>query len=138
MPDPPAAAPEAPAPAPKPRASAPPTPKPSASASAPSPAVPATPEPLAFTGITENRGPNPIGVEVVQSYTLSTTGEPGATASVTYGWKDAGSVTFAADESATLDIDRSVLLLIPGNARIRAEYSDGTTGDAIEARRKSI
>ena len=72
------------------------------------------------------------------SYTLAMTGEPESTASVRYGWREVGSVTFAPDGSATIDIDRSTLLLIPGNARIRAEYSDGTAGDPIEVRRNDL
>ncbi|REJ06403.1 hypothetical protein DY023_06395 [Microbacterium bovistercoris] len=126
----PAPAPESKAPAPKPTRSTPPAP--------PSPSAPVAPAPLAFTGITENRGDNAIGIEIVKSYTLTMTGEPGSTASVEYGWKDAGSVTFDAAGRASLDIGRSVLTLIPGNPRVRAEYSDGTEGDPIEMRRKDI
>ncbi|MFE6735850.1 hypothetical protein [Microbacterium sp. NPDC057650] len=127
---------QAPAPAPKPvpRPSAPSAPKPRPSA----PATPAAPAPLAFPLIKENRGENWLGIEVLQSYTLSITGQPGSTADVKYGWKDAGTVTFDAAGRATIDIGRSVLDLIPGNALVRAEYSDGTEGDAIEMRRKDI
>ncbi|MFE6996322.1 hypothetical protein ACFVAE_10220 [Microbacterium sp. NPDC057659] len=132
--EPPATRAPAPDPAPKSPPSAPSAPKPAPS----TPSTPAAAPPLAFTGIKENRGPNLIGIEIVTSYTLSMTGQPGSTADVTYGWKDAGSVTFDPDGRATLDIGRSVLDLIPGNPNVRAEYSDGTEGDPIEMSRKDI
>lgn len=127
-------------PAPKPRPSAPPAPapKPSEPTPAPSASTPAAPVPLAFTGIEENRGDNAIGINIIKSYTLSMTGQPGSTADVKYGWKAAGTVTFDAAGRGTIDIGRSVLDLIPGNALVRAEYSDGTEGDPIEMRRKDI
>ncbi|UJP09461.1 hypothetical protein L2X99_13655 [Microbacterium sp. KUDC0406] len=124
--------------APQPRPSAPPASSPSEPTPRPSPAAPAAPAPLAFTDIAENPGKNLLGMEIVDSYTLSMTGQPGSTAGVTYGWKDAGSVTFDAAGRGAIDIGRSVLDLIPGNARVRAEYSDGTEGDPIEMRRKDI
>lgn len=102
------------------------------------PVAPTAPAPLAFTGITDNRGENAFGNEVVMTRTLSMTGEPGSTASVQYGWLDAGTVTFDDDGTAALEIDRSTLLLMPGNTRISAEYSDGTDGDPIEVRRNDI
>lgn len=126
----PTAPPEIAAPAPQPRPSDTPAP--------PAPAVPTAPAPLAFTEFTENRGANLVGVEVVMSATLSMTGEAGSTASVTYGWRDVGPVTFDDRGRATVEIDRSTLLLIPGNARIRAEYTDGTESEPIEMRRDDI
>ncbi|MDR2999311.1 MAG: hypothetical protein LBU78_14450 [Microbacterium sp.] len=124
----------APKPKPKPQPSAPSAPKPAPSA----PSTPAAPVPLAFALIKENRADHWLGIEVLQSYTLSMTGQPGSAAAVKYGWKDAGTVTFDATGRGTIDIGRSVLDLIPGNALVRAEYSDGTEGDAIEMRRKDI
>lgn len=124
-------APPAPAPQPTPK---PPAPQPTPNPPAPQPA---TPKPLAFTGLTENKV-TLLGIPLLSSYTLSLSGEPGSKASVTYGSVAAGSVTFNSSGRATLNIGGSLLGLKLSNPIIRAAYSDGTAGAAIEARRDSI
>ncbi|MDQ0614561.1 hypothetical protein QF046_002202 [Microbacterium sp. W4I4] len=126
---PPTQAPESPAPAP-----APPAPQPTPDQPAPQPTGP---EPLEFTGLTENRT-TLLGITLLSSYTLSLSGEPGAKASVTYGSMAAGSVTFDGSGRATLKIGGSLLGIGVDNPIIRAKYTDGTAGAAIEARRDSI
>ncbi|WP_309127221.1 hypothetical protein [Microbacterium sp.] len=119
--------------------SSPDTPAPSPSAPAPAPAPPpptATPAPLRFTGLTANYALSLLGVRLLSSYTLSLSGEPGATASVTYGGRSAGSVTFGGDGHASLNIGGDLLDL--SDPMVRATYSDGTNGAAIEAPRDSI
>jgi|GEM_PF-3508619 len=133
--DPPAQEPPAAEPAP-----APPAPHPSPSPSPSSPPAtppPATPKPLAFTGLTENRV-TLLGIPLLSSYTLSLSGEPGSRASVTYGLLSAGSVTFDGNGRATLKIGGSLLGITLSNPIIRAKYTDGTAGAAVEARRDSI
>src|SRR5690606_13071862 len=125
-------------PAPEPSAPAPPAPAP-APAPAPNPPAPkpAAPAPLAFTGLTENRV-TLLVIPLLSSYTLSLSGEPGSKASVTYGSLPAGSVTFDDGGRATLTIGGSLLGIGLSNPIIRAKYTDGTAGAAVETRRDSI
>lgn len=124
--------PSTPAPAPAPPAPTPPAPAPPPQA----PPTPEAPEPLAFTGLAANHAVNLLGITLLSSYTLSVSGEPGATASVTYGGRSAGSMTFGPDGRASLRIGGSLLGLT--NPMVRVAYSDGTAGAVIEARRDSI
>jgi hypothetical protein len=120
-------------PAPEPSAPASPAPAP-----APAPAPqPAAPPPLAFTGLTENKV-TLLVIPLLSSYTLSLSGEPGSKASVTYGSLPAGSVTFDDGGHTTLTIGGSLLGIELSNPIIRAKYTDGTAGAAVEARRDSI
>lgn len=127
-----------PAPAPStPPSEAPPAPAPAPPAPNPPAPQPAAPAPLAFTGLTENNV-TLLGIPLLSSYTLSLSGEPGSTASVTYGSLPAGSVTFDGSGRATLKIGGSLLGIELSNPIIRAKYTDGTAGAAVEARRDSI
>lgn len=105
--------------------------------STPSPPAPA-PKPLAFAGLQENYTLNLLGIKLIGSYTLSLTGQPGATASVTYGSNDVGAVKFDSSGRASIKIGSSLVDLKLSNPLIRVAYSDGTAGSAIEARRDSI
>ena len=96
------------------------------------------PKPLAFTGLTENRAVSLLGIGILSSYTLSLSGEPGSTAAVSYGGNPAGSVTFNSSGRGSVTLGGSLLNLNLSNPIIRAEYSDGTSGKAIQARRDSI
>lgn len=123
-----------PSPGPAPAPSQPaPAPAPEPAPSDPPPVH--VPKPLAFTNLTENRGL--LGL-ILSSYTLSITGEPGATATVSYGSHAAGSVTFNANGSASITLGTSLIDLGLSNPIIRASYSDGTSGSDIQARRDSI
>lgn len=127
------------APTPDPSPSAPPAPQPAPPAPNPpttSPG-PASAAPLAFTGLTEDRV-TVLGLPLLSSYALSLSGEPGSRASVTYGSLPAGSVTFDGSGRATLTIGRTLLGITLSNPVIRATYSDGTAGSAVEARRDAI
>lgn len=116
-------APTAPSPAPPPSSPAPP---------------PAAPRALAFTGITAHHAVNLLGIRVLSGYTLALTGEPGATASVTYAGMRAGSVTFDEAGAARITLGGSLLNLGLTDPLVRAAYSDGTAGAAVEARRSAI
>ncbi|WP_217176956.1 hypothetical protein [Streptomyces sp. AC495_CC817] len=103
-----------------------------------SPTAPSTPKPLGFAGLTENHTLSLLGIKVLGSYTLSLTGQPGSSASVTYGSASAGTATFDGDGRATVTLGRSLIDLGLRNPTIRVAYSDGTAGSAIEAARDSI
>jgi hypothetical protein len=125
-------------PAPAPAAPAPPAPAQQPTPDPPSTAPqPVAPKPLAFTGLTENRI-TLLGIPLLSGYTLSLSGEPGSRASVTYGSRPAGSVTFDGSGHVGLTIGGSLLNTELSNPVIRAAYSDGTAGAAVEARRDSI
>lgn len=131
-----------PAPAPPPAPSPPPAPAPAPqpAPSAPNPPAatpPAAAAPLAFTGLTENRVAL-LGIPLLSSYTLTLSGQPGARASVTYGSLPAGSVTFDGSGRAALTIGGTLLGIRISDPVIRASYSDGTEGAAVEARRSAI
>lgn len=142
-------APGVPSPAPAPSQPAPPSPAPSQPAPQPSqpapqpspqppaPAPPAAPQPLRFTGLVEHYT-SVLFIRLLSSYTLSLSGEPGATASISYGSRPAGSVTFNGSGRASLTLGKSLIDLGLTNPLIRAAYSDGTEGAPIEARRDSI
>jgi len=130
---PPAQQPSEPAPAPS---APPPAPVPAPDPPTTAPQPVAT-KPLAFTGLTENRA-TVLGIPLLSSYTLSLSGEPGSTASVTYGSLPAGSVTFDGGGHASLKLGGSLLGIKLSNPVIRAAYSDGTAGASVEARRDSI
>lgn len=125
-----------PAPAPGPGAPSP-DPAPPAPAPAP-PQVPAAPAPLAFTGITPNQTVGLLGIRILSSYTLSLSGQPRSTASVTYGGAPAGSVTFDGSGRASITVGAGALDLGIGNPMITAAYADGTAGQPIQAHRNSI
>src|SRR5690606_25934079 len=130
-------APSQPAPAPTQPAPAPTQPAPAPSQPAPAPPV-AAPDPLGFVGISKNQVIGLLGIRVLSSYTLSLSGEPGATASVQYGSLRAGSVTFNDNGRASITLGRSLLDVGLANPLITVAYSDGTPGDPISARRDSI
>lgn len=98
--------------------------------------IPTAPQPLAFTGLTRNATIGLLGIRILSSDALSLSGEPGATASVSYGSSPAGSVTFDASGRATLTVGGSLIDL--GDPVITVAYSDGTTGSAIHARRSTL
>ncbi len=115
--------------------------------SAPAPAAPpeappqppaAAPAPLAFTGITPNQTIGLLGIRILSSYTLSLTGQPGATASVTYAGSPAGSVVFDGTGHAAITVGAGALDLGIGNPIITAAYTDGTPGQSIQAHRNAI
>lgn len=134
-------APSTPAPAPAPSQPAPqqpaPQPAPEPTPQQPAPQPPAAPQPLRFTGLVEHYT-SVLFIRLLSSYTLSLSGEPGATASVSYGSRPAGSVTFDDSGRATLTLGKSLVDLGLTDPIIRAAYSDGTEGAVIEARRDSI
>ncbi|MGN7860450.1 hypothetical protein ACTJI8_07705 [Microbacterium sp. 22303] len=101
----------------------------------PAPA-PAAPAPLAFTGLTENTTLGLLGIRILASDTLSLAGQPGATATVSYGSARAGSVTFDGAGRATLTVNGSLVDL--GDPLITVAYSDGTAGAVLRARRSAI
>lgn len=103
----------------------------------PTPVTP-TAKPLALAGIVKNEAIGLLGISVVSSYTLSVTGQPGATASVKYGTADAGTVTFDGSGFASIEIGGRLLDLGLSDPVIVVAYSDGTPGSAIQARRDSI
>ncbi|ALX66075.1 hypothetical protein [Microbacterium sp. XT11] len=104
----------------------------------PAPTDPATaPAPLGFAGLTSDFV-EVLGIKLIGSYTLSLTGQPGATASVTYGGRSVRSVTFDAAGRATATVGRSLVDLGLSNPTIRVAYTDGTAGAAIEAPRDSL
>ncbi|MGO4679715.1 hypothetical protein [Microbacterium sp. 2MCAF23] len=112
-----------------------------APAPAPAPAPPqaaAAPAPLAFTGVTPNQTVGLLGIRILSSYTLSLSGQPRSTASVTYGGAPAGSVTFDGSGRASITVGAGALDLGIGNPMITAAYADGTAGEPIQARRNSI
>ncbi|KJL33650.1 hypothetical protein [Microbacterium azadirachtae] len=98
--------------------------------------VPAAPKPLAFAGLTRNATIGLLGIRILSSDTLSLSGQPGATASVSYGSSPAGSVTFDGSGHATLTVGGSLIDL--GDPVIAVAYSDGTAGTAIRARRSAL
>ncbi|WP_146116755.1 hypothetical protein [Microbacterium sp. MYb64] len=98
--------------------------------------VPAAPKPLAFAGLTRNATVGLLGIRILSSDTLSLSGEPGATASVSYGSSPAGSATFDGSGHATLTVGGSLIDL--GDPVITVAYSDGTAGTAIHARRSAL
>jgi hypothetical protein len=116
--------------------SGPSTPSGPSAPSAPPPA--AAPRPLAFTGLTENSTIGLLGIRLFSSDTLSLSGQPGSTATVSYGSTPAGSVTFDGAGRATLTVGGSVVDLGLGDPVITAAYSDGTAGSPIQARRSTI
>jgi hypothetical protein len=97
---------------------------------------PAAPKPLAFAGLTRNSTIGLLGIRILSSDTLALTGEPGATATVSYGSSPAGSVTFDGSGRATLTAGGSLIDL--GDPVITVAYSDGTAGPAIHARRSAL
>lgn len=119
----------APAPAPAPAIPAPPT-----SAPAPAPAA----RPLAFTGISETHAIGLLGIRILSSYTLSLSGQPGATASVVYDGATAGSVTFDAGGRARITLGGSLISAGLRDPVIRVSYTGGTVGADIQATRDSI
>ncbi|MDQ4215794.1 hypothetical protein [Microbacterium capsulatum] len=128
-------------PAPAPVAPAPPsTPAAPAAPAAPAPTAPAAPAPapLAFLGLTENSTAGLFGIRIANGYTLSLSGQPGATATVTYGSSRAGSVRFDGAGHASITLGRSLVDLGTDDPLIRVAYSDGTPGAPIEARRSSL
>ncbi|MFB7843725.1 hypothetical protein [Microbacterium sp. NPDC056052] len=100
------------------------------------PPAPAAPKPLAFAGLTRNSTIGLLGIRIFSSDTLSLSGEPGATASVSYGSSPTGSVTFDESGRATLTVGGSLIDL--GDPVITVAYSDGTAGTAIHARRSAL
>ena len=100
------------------------------------PPPPVAPDPLAFVGLQATHTVNLLGITMLSSYTLTVSGEPGSTASVTYGSRTAGSVTFDRDGRASLEVGGSLLGLV--NPVVRVAYTDGTPGEPIEARRDAI
>jgi len=140
----PAPQPSAPGPEPAPSQPAPSQPAPAPTQPAPAPSQPApappvaAPDPLGFVGISKNQVIGLLGIRVLSSYTLSLSGEPGATASVQYGSLRAGSVTFNDNGRASITLGRSLLDVGLANPLITVAYSDGTPGDPISARRDSI
>ena len=102
------------------------------------PTTPPAPQPLGFAGLQKNFTLNLLGIKVLGGYTLSLTGEPGATASVTYGGRGAGSVTFDAGGRASITFGRALLDIGLTDPLVRVAYSDGTAGSPIEARRDSL
>ncbi|GAA3934287.1 hypothetical protein [Microbacterium soli] len=127
-----------PAPQPPPPAPQPPTPPKPSEPPPPQPEPQPQPQPLRFTGLVEHHTISLLGIKLLSSYTLSLSGEPGATASVTYGSVHAGSVRFSGAGHASLTLGGSLIDLGLHNPIIRAEYSDGTAGAAIEVRRNAI
>lgn len=125
------AAPAAPAPA----IPAPPAPAPAPPA--PAPPAPAA-RPLAFTGISENHAIGLLGIRILSSYTLSLSGQPGATASVVYDGATAGSVTFDAGGRARITLGGSLISAGLRDPVIRVSYTGGTVGADIQATRDSI
>ncbi|GAB3631765.1 hypothetical protein GCM10027421_11180 [Microbacterium shaanxiense] len=119
------AVPSSPAPAPAPPAPAPPAPSPAA-------------RPLAFTGISENHAIGLLGIRILSSYTLSLSGQPGATASVVYDGATAGSVTFDAGGRARITLGGSLISAGLRDPVIRVSYTGGTVGADIQATRDSI
>ncbi|WP_309064974.1 hypothetical protein [Microbacterium sp.] len=119
-------------PPPGPGAPAPETPAPRR------PAPPPAPDPLHFLGLSENHTVGLLGIRVLGGYTLTVSGEPGATASVSYGGEPAGSLTFDATGRGSITFGRSLVDLGLDNPMIRVAYSDGTAGAAIQARRDDI
>ncbi len=99
--------------------------------------TPPAPKPLGFASLSKNFTVNALGIRVLGNYTLSLTGNPGSTASVSYGGTGVGSVTFDGNGRATKDIG-ALLDLGLTNPKIRVSYSDGTAGSPIEAARDSI
>jgi hypothetical protein len=79
-----------------------------------------------------------LGIPILTAYTLTVTGNPGSQATVTYGGNGAGTITFGADGRGSISFGTSLLGLSLSNPLVRVEYSDGTAGAAIEARRDSI
>jgi len=129
---PPASPPGSAAPAPAPAIPAPPT-------SAPAPPAPApAARPLAFTGINENHAIGLLGIRILSSYTLSLSGQPGATASVVYDGATAGSVTFDAGGRARITLGGSLISAGLRDPVIRVSYTGGTVGADIQATRDSI
>jgi len=115
-----------------------PGPAPAAPPEAPPQPPTAAPAPLAFTGITPNQTIGLLGIRVLSSYTLSLTGQPGATASVTYAGSPAGSVVFDGTGHASITVGAGALDLGIGNPIITAAYTDGTPGQPIQAHRNAI
>jgi len=115
-----------------------PAPAPAAPAPAPGPAPAPAPQSLAFTGISENHVIGLLGIRILSSYTLSLSGQPGATASASYGASRAGSVTFDSGGRASISLGGALLSAGLDNPMIRVAYSDGTAGSAIQAPRDSI
>lgn len=97
--------------------------------------TPPAPKPLAFAGVQKTSG-GLLGL--ITSYTLSVTGNPGSKASVTYGSRNAGTITFDSAGNGSLSIGSALLGLTLTNPTIRVAYSDGTAGTAIEAARDSL
>lgn len=104
----------------------------------PEPTTPAAPAALSFSGLTKNFTVDLLGVKVLGSYTLSLAGQPGSTASVTYGGRSAGSVTFDEAGRGSLTLGRALVDLGLSDPVIRVAYSDGTAGSPIEASRNSL
>lgn len=102
------------------------------------PQSPAAPTPLAFTGITPNQTIGLLGIRILSSYTLTLSGRPGSTATVTYDGSPAGSVTFDGSGRASITVGAGALDLGIGDPLITAAYSDGTPGAPIQARRSAI
>lgn len=96
---------------------------------------PVAPKPLAFVDMREEPG-GVLGLGA--SYTLLVSGNPGSQASVSYGSSNAGTITFGDDGQGSLFLGESVIKLDLTNPLVRVAYSDGTVGDAIEARRDDI
>ena len=119
-----------------PSPSLPPTgePSPPPTSEPPAPA----PDPVRLAGLSENYTLSLLGIKVLGSYTLSVVGEPGSTATVTYGGSAAGSVTFGGSGAASITLGRSLVDLKLSNPLIRVAYSDGTPGAPIEEYRDSI
>ncbi|MGN8026297.1 hypothetical protein [Microbacterium sp. 22242] len=115
-----------------------PAPAPVPGDAGPAPAPPAAPAPLAFTGLTRNETVGLLGIRLLQSYTLSLTGQPGSAVSVTYRSTNVGSVTFDGSGRASLTFGEGLVALDLGDPLVRAAYTDGTPGEPIEARRSDI
>lgn len=111
---------------------------------APAPTGPGAPapgpasQPLSFAGISENHAIGLLGIRILSSYTLSLSGQPGSTASVTYAGSSAGSVNFDSSGRASIILGGALLRTGLDNPTIRVSYTDGTGGAAIQAPRDSI
>ncbi|GAA4489680.1 hypothetical protein [Microbacterium panaciterrae] len=111
---------------------------PSSPTTPPAAPAPAAPRPLAFTGLTQHSTIGLLGIRILSSDTLSLSGQPGSTASVSYDSTSVGSVTFDGAGRASLTVGGGLLDLGLGDPVIRVAYSDGTAGAPIQARRSAL